>query len=131
MRLIFLFSILTCVLHGQNAFKIQLFNESGSRVPKDRLGSYQIKLGNKLKILTMKGITNSKKNEKIIWKTKKEYYSIYDSLNDVYSVINPICNTKNGIGYSTLALLPRMKGKELIVFGMYKDQVDSIKIQIR
>jgi hypothetical protein len=79
----------------------------------------------------MKGVTNSSKIERIDWKTKNSFYWSDRLRTDNYPVVSPSSYTRNGVGYSMVGLLPEMKGTMVTIYGIYQNQVDSVRIFIQ
>ena len=116
---------------GQNTFSIELLNERDYPMFINKAGEYNIKAGKSMRILKMKGVTNSSKIERINWETKNSFYWSDRLRTDNYPVVSPSCYTRDGVGYSTIGLLPEMKGTMVTVYGFYQNQVDSVKIFIQ
>ncbi len=97
----------------------------------NKAGEYNIKAGNSMRILKMKGVTNSSKIERIDWETKNSFYWSNRLRTDNYPVVSPSCYTRDGVGYSMVGLLPDMKGTMVTIYGIYQNQIDSVKIFIQ
>ena len=109
---------------GQNTFYIELLNERDYPM-------FINKAGESMRILKMKGVTNSSKIERIDWKTKNSFYWSDRLRTDNYPVVSPSSYTRNGVGYSMVGLLPEMKGTIVTIYGIYQNQVDSVNIFIQ
>ena len=116
---------------GQNTFSIELLNERDYPMFINKVGEYNIKAGKSMRILKMKGVTNSSKIERIDWETKNSFYWSDRLRTDNYPVVSPSCYTRDGVGYSMVGLLPEMKGTMVTVYGIYQNQIDSVKIFIQ
>ena len=116
---------------GQNAFYIELLNERDYPMFINKTGEYNIIAGKSMRILKIKGVTNSSKIERINWKTKNSFYWNDRLRTENYPVVSPSSYTRNGIGYSMVGLLPEMKGTMVTIYGIYKNQVDSVRIFIQ
>ena len=116
---------------GQNTFYIELLNERDYPMFINKAGEYNIKTGKSMRILKMKGVTNSSKIERIDWKTKNSFYWSDRVRTDNYPVVSPSSYTRNGVGYSMVGLLPEMQGTMVTIYGIYQNQVDSVKIFIQ
>ena len=116
---------------GQNTFYIELLNERDYPMFINKVGEYNIKAGKSMRILKMKGVTNSSKIERIDWKTKNSFYWSDRLRTDNYPVVSPSSYTRNGVGYSMVGLLPEMKGTMVTIYGIYQNQVDSVNIFIQ
>ncbi len=116
---------------GQNTFYIELLNERDYPMFINKSGEYNIKAGKSMRILKMKGVTNSSKIERIDWKTKNSFYWSDRLRTDNYPVVSPSSYTRNGVGYSMVGLLPEMKGTMVTIYGIYQNQVDSVNIFIQ
>ena len=116
---------------GQNTFYIELLNERDYPMFINKAGEYNIKDGKSMRILKMKGVTNSSKIERIDWKTKNSFYWSDRLRTDNYPVVSPSSYTRNGVGYSMVGLLPEMKGTMVTIYGIYQNQVDSVNIFIQ
>jgi len=46
-------------------------------------------------------------------------------------VVSPSSYTRNGVGYSMVGFLPEMKGTIVTIYGIYQNQVDSVRIFIQ
>ena len=79
----------------------------------------------------MKGITGSNKNRKNNLGVQKNKYSWSDGIRtDVYPIVNPSSYTKDGVGYSMAGFLPEMKGKMVVIYGTYNNQIDSVRVMV-
>ena len=116
---------------GQNTFSIELLNERDYPMYINKAGEYNIISGKSMRILKMKGVTNSSKIERINWETKNSFYWNDRLRTDNYPVVSPSCYTRDGVGYSMVGLLPEMKGTMVTVYGIYQNQIDSVKIFIQ
>ena len=115
----------------QNSFHIELLNERDYPMYINNAGEYNIKAGKSMRILKMKGVTNSFKIERIDWKTKNSFYWSDRVRTENYPVVSPSSYTRDGIGYSMVGLLPEMKGTMVTIYGIYQNQVDSVNIFIQ
>ena len=116
---------------GQNAFYIELLNERDYPMFINKTGEYNIIAGKSMRILKIKGVTNSSKIERINWKTKNSFYWSDRLRTENYPVVSPSSYTRNGVGYSMVGLLPEMKGTIVTIYGIYQNQVDSVTIFIQ
>ena len=57
-------------------------------------------------------------------------YSSDSIRTDFYPVVNPSSYTKSGIGYSMVGFMPEMKGKMVVIYGTYKNQIDSVRVMV-
>ena len=116
---------------GQNTFSIELLNDRDYPMFINKAGEYNIKAGKSMRILKMKGVTNSSKIERINWETKNSFYWNDRLRTDNYPAVSPSCYTRDGVGYSMVGLFPEMKGTMVTVYGIYQNQIDSVKIFIQ
>ena len=114
-----------------NNFRIEMLNERN--YPMSRKGDvYRIKISdNHQTIFKMKAVTNSNKTERVTWSTNKSYRWSNGMVTDFYPLVNPTSYTKNGLGYSMVGFLGEMKNSEVVIYGHYQNQIDSIKVIIR
>tara|TARA_Y100000294_G_scaffold43373_1_gene39714 strand:- start:25 stop:444 length:420 start_codon:yes stop_codon:yes gene_type:complete len=121
------------LLLGQDtkSFSIEMLNERNYPMVIDTNGVYHITISDKKQsIFKMKGITGSNKTEKITWSTKNKYSWSDGIRTDFYPVVNPSSYTKDGIGYSMAGFLPEMKGKMVVIYGTYNNQIDSVRVMV-
>ena len=116
---------------SQNPFYIELLNERDYPMFINKFGEYNITAGKSMRILKMKGFTNSSKIERINWKTKNAFYWSHRLRTENYPVIGPSSYTRDGVGYSLVGLLPEMKGTMVTIYGIYQNKIDSVKIFIQ
>ena len=108
-----------------------MLNERNYPMTIDTNGVYHITIDDKQQsIFKMKGITGSNKTEKIAWRTKKKYQWINGIKTDFYPVVNPASYTKDGFGYSMVGFMPEMKGKMVVIYGTYNNQIDSVRVMV-
>ena len=117
--------------NSPNNFRIEMLNERN--YPMSRKGDvYRIKISdNHQTIFKMKAVTNSNKTERVTWSTNKSYRWSNGMVTDFYPLVNPTSYTKNGLGYSMVGFLGEMKNSEVVIYGHYQNQIDSIKVIIR
>jgi len=128
-----LFLLFTTLLFGQDtkSISIEMLNERNFPMSIDTNGVYHITIGDKQQsIFKMKGITGSNKTEKITWRTKNKFYWSDSIRTDFYPVVNPSSYTKDGIGYSMVGFMPEMKGKMVVIYGTYNNQIDSVRVMV-
>ena len=121
-------------LDGQdkNSFNIELVNERNYPMAIDDNGIYSIIIDDKQKsIFSLKGITESDKRDNITWTTKDEFYWSDSLKKELSIIVESSTFTIDGIGYSTLELLPKMKGMMVVIYGLYYDKVDSVRIFVK
>ena len=121
------------LLLGQDtkSFSIEMLNERNYPMVIDTNGVYHITISDKKQsIFKMKGITGSNKTERITWRTKNKFYWSDSIRTDFYPVVNPSSYTKDGIGYSMVGFMPEMKGKMVVIYGTYNNQIDSVKVMV-
>ena len=126
--------IIYAYLGGQDkgSFTIQLLNERNYPMIIDSAGVYNINIeGQQKSIFTLAAITGLDKPENIIWTTKDEFYWSDSIKKELSPIINPSIYTRDGAGYSTIELLPKMKGMMILIYGHYYDKMDSIYIFIK
>ena len=119
---------------GQNmgSFNNELLNEGNYSMTIDNEGVYNITIDDKQKsIFTLAAITGLNKTVNIIWTTKDEFYWSDSIKKKLSPVVNPSIYSSNGIGYSTIELLPEMKGMIIVIYGHYYDEIDSVNIFIK
>jgi len=108
-----------------------MLNERNYPMVIDTNGVYHITISDKKQsIFKMKGITGSNKTERITWSTKNKYSWSDGIRTDFYPVVNPSSYTKDGIGYSMAGFLPEMKGKMVVIYGTYNNQIDSVRVMV-
>ena len=121
-------------LFGQDSktFNIEMLNERNYPMKIDTNGVYHITISDKQQsIFKMKGITNDNAGyHRMTWKTKNKYSWSDGMATDYYPVVNPASYTKSGVGYSMIGFLPEMKGKTIVIYGMYYDLVDSVVVSV-
>ena len=121
-------------LDGQdkNSFNIELVNEGKYPMAIDDDGIYSIIIDDKQQsIFSLKGITGSVKRDNITWTTKDEFYWSDSIKKELSTIVDPSTFTSDGVGYSTLELLPKMKGMMVVIYGLYYDKVDSVRIFVK
>ena len=121
-------------LDGQdkNSFNIELVNERNYPMAIGDNGIYSIIIDDKLQsIFSLKGITGSDKRDNITWITKDEFYWSDSIKKELSTIVDPSTFTSDGVGYSTLELLPKMKGMMVVIYGLYYDKVDSVRIFVK
>lgn len=121
-------------LDGQdkNSFNIELVNERKYPMAIDDDGIYSIIIDDKQQsIFSLKGITGSDKRDNITWTTKDEFYWSDSIKKELSTIVDPSTFTSDGVGYSTLELLPKMKGMMVVIYGLYYDKVDSLRIFVK
>jgi len=126
--------IIYAYLGGQDkgSFNIHLLNERNYPMIIDSAGVYNINIDDQQKsIFTLAAITGLDKPENIIWTTKDEFYWSDSIKKELSPIINPSIYTRDGAGYSTIELLPKMKGMMILIYGHYYDKMDSINIFIK
>jgi len=121
------------LLYSQDSisFRIEMLNERNYPMKIDTNGVYHIRISsNKQSIFKMKGITGTNKTERITWRTKNKFYWSDKIRTDFYPVVNPSSYTKDGIGYSMVGFMPEMKGKMVVIYGTYNNQIDSVRVMV-
>ena len=121
-------------LNGQdkNSFNIELVNERNYPMAIDENGIYSIIIDDKQQsIFSLKGITGSDKRDNITWTTKDEFYWSDSIKKELSTIVDSSTFTSDGVGYSTLELLPKMKGMMVVIYGLYYDKVDSVRIFVK
>jgi len=117
---------------NNNSFRIEMLNERGFNMR--RSGKvYYVDISHKHQsIFKMKGVTNNKNStERITWNTKNDYWWSNGIVVDEYWVVNPSSYTKDGVGYSMVGFLPKQENKTVIIYGYYKDMMDSVIVHLR
>ena len=114
-----------------NSFHIELTNERDYPVFINETGDYNIKAGKTQRVFKVNGITNNSKVERIDWKTKNAFSWNDGTRSEDFPVVNSLTYTKKGVGTSMVGLLPEMKGSTVSIYGLYKGQIDSVKIHIQ
>ena len=112
-------------------FHIELTNERNYPVFINATGDYNIKAGKTQRVFKVNGITNNSKIERIEWRTKNAFSWNDGTKSEDFPVVNSLTYTKNGVGTSMVGLLPEMKGSTVSIYGLYKGQIDSVKIHIQ
>ena len=112
-------------------FHIELTNERNYPVFINAKGDYNIKAGKTQRVFKVNGITNNSKIERIEWRTKNAFSWNDGTKSEDFPVVNSLTYTKNGVGTSMVGLLPEMKGSTVSIYGLYKGQIDSVKIHIQ
>ena len=112
-------------------FHIELTNERNYPVFINATGDYNIKAGKTQRVFKVNGITNNSKIERIEWRTKNAFSWNDGTRSEDFPVVNSLTYTKNGVGTSMVGLLPEMKGSTVSIYGLYKGQIDSVKIHIQ
>ena len=98
----------------------------------DDNGIYSIIIDDKQQsIFSLKGITGSDKRDNITWITKDEFYWSDSIKKELSTIVDSSTFTSDGVGYSTLELLPKMKGMMVVIYGLYYDKVDSVRIFVK
>ena len=121
-------------LDGQdkNSFNIELVNERNYPMAIDDNGIYSIIIDDKEQSnFSLKCITGSDKRDNITWTTKDEFYWSDSIKKELSTIVDPSTFTSDGVGYSTLELLPKMKGMMVVIYGLYYDKVDSVRIFVK
>jgi len=128
--ILFVFQILLFG-QGSKSFSIEMLNERNFPMKIDTNGVYHITIDDKQQsIFKLKGITGSNKTERITWRTKNKFYWSDKIRTDFYPVVNPSSYTKDGIGYSMVGFMPEMKGKMVVIYGTYNNQIDSVRVMV-
>ena len=128
--ILFVFQILLFG-QGSKSFSIEMLNERNFPMKIDTNGVYHITIDDKQQsIFKLKGITGSNKTERITWRTKNKFYWSDSIRTDFYPVVNPSSYTKDGIGYSMVGFMPEMKGKMVVIYGTYNNQIDSVRVMV-
>ena len=112
-------------------FHIELTNERNYPVFINATGDYNIKAGKTQRVFKVNGITNNPKIERIEWRTKNAFSWNDGTRSEDFPVVNSLTYTKKGVGTSMVGLLPEMKGSTVSIYGLYKGQIDSVKIHIQ
>lgn len=112
-------------------FHIELTNERNYPVFINATGDYNIKAGKTQRVFKVNGITNNSKIERIEWRTKNAFSWNDGTKSEDFPVVNSLTYTKKGVGTSMVGLLPEMKGSTVSIYGLYKGQIDSVKIHIQ
>ena len=112
-------------------FHIELTNDRNYPVFINATGDYNIKAGKTQRVFKVNGITNNSKIERIEWRTKNAFSWNDGTKSEDFPVVNSLTYTKNGVGTSMVGLLPEMKGSTVSIYGLYKGQIDSVKIHIQ
>ena len=112
-------------------FHIELTNERNYPVFINATGDYNIKAGKTQRVFKVNGITNNSKIERIEWRTKNAFSWNDGTRSEDFPVVNSLTYTKKGVGTSMVGLLPEMKGSTVSIYGLYKGQIDSVKIHIQ
>ena len=112
-------------------FHIELTNERNYPVFINATGDYNIKAGKTQRVFKVNGITNNSKIERIEWRTKNAFSWNDGTKSEDFPVVNSLTYTKNGVGTSMVGVLPEMKGSTVSIYGLYKGQIDSVKIHIQ
>ena len=112
-------------------FHVELTNERNYPVFINATGDYNIKAGKTQRVFKVNGITNNSKIERIEWRTKNAFYWNDGTRSEDFPVVNSLTYTKKGVGTSMVGLLPEMKGSTVSIYGLYKGQIDSVKIHIQ
>ena len=112
-------------------FHIELTNERNYPVFINATGDYNIKAGKTQRVFKVNGITNNSKIERIEWRTKNAFSWNDGTRSENFPVVNSLTYTKKGVGTSMVGLLPEMKGSTVSIYGLYKGQIDSVKIHIQ
>ena len=112
-------------------FYIELTNERNYPFFINATGDYNIKAGKTQRVFKVNGITNNSKIERIEWRTKNAFSWNDGTKSEDFPVVNSLTYTKNGVGTSMVGLLPEMKGSTVSIYGLYKGQIDSVKIHIQ
>ena len=112
-------------------FHVELTNERNYPVFINATGDYNIKAGKTQRVFKVNGITNNSKIERIEWRTKNAFSWNDGTRSEDFPVVNSLTYTKKGVGTSMVGLLPEMKGSTVSIYGLYKGQIDSVKIHIQ
>ena len=112
-------------------FHIELTNERNYPVFINATGDYNIKAGKTQRVFKVNGITNNSKIERIEWRTKNAFSWNDGTKSEDFPVVNSLTYPKNGVLTLMVGLLPEMKGSTVSIYGLYKGQIDSVKIHIQ
>ena len=115
----------------QSAFRMELVNERKYPIFVSRSGDHNINAGQTQLFFKVRGITGSDQIERIEWKTKNKFSWNDGTRTKDYPVINSFTYTKNGFGESLVGLPPEMKGTSVVIYGYYRDQVDSLRVFVQ
>ena len=115
----------------ENPFKIELVNERDYPIYTNGSGDINVNARDTQLYFKVRGFTAVTKMERIDWKTKNQFRWNDGTRTKDYPVINSHTYTINGVGESNIGLPPEMKGTTVIIYGHYKNQVDSLRIFVQ
>jgi len=115
----------------QSVFRMELINQRNYPIFVGRSGYHNINAGQTQLFFKVRGVTGLDKTERIEWKTKNSFSWNDGTRTKDYPVVNSFTYTKNGFGESLVGLPPEMKGTSVVIYGYYRDQVDSLRVFVQ